>query len=187
LWSFCEERKLRASSCGQPACSQLEARSSGTRELPGTRAHHILLGFGFSDILKGFLHVGCAVEHRGQKYHRGRLSGAIREEIETILEGELGDPRIGLASVSAVLMAQDARSARIMVTVAGDEAEAERTLEGLNAAKNYVRHELAERLRLRRPPELYFQIDRADELESRVDELLGRAKKRRRKSAEPSG
>ncbi len=126
------------------------------------------------------------MEHRGQKYHRGRLSAAIREEIETILEGELADPRFGLASVSAVLMAQDARSARVMVTVAGDEVEAERTLEGLAAARNYVRHELAERLRLRRPPELYFQIDRADELESRVEELLEREKKRRRKSAEPS-
>ena len=126
------------------------------------------------------------MEHRGQKYHRGRLSQAIREEIETILEGELADPRIGLASVSAVLMAEDARSARVMVTVCGDEAEAERTLEGLAAAKNYVRHELAERLRLRRPPELYFQIDRAAELESRVEELLSREKKRRRKEAEPS-
>jgi ribosome-binding factor A len=72
-----------------------------------------------------------------------------------------------------------------MVTVAGDEAEAERTLEGLTAAKNFVRHELAERLRLRKPPELYFQIDRADQLESRVDELLTREKKRRKKSAEP--
>ena len=125
------------------------------------------------------------MEHRGQKYHRGRLSQAIREEIETILEGELGDPRIGLASVSSVVMAEDARSARVMVSVAGDDAEAERTLAGLAAARNYVRHELAERLRLRRPPELYFQIDRADELEGRVDELLGRAKKRRRKNAEP--
>ena len=126
------------------------------------------------------------MERRGQKYHRGRLSEAIREEIETILEGELGDPRIGLASVSSVVMAEDARSAHVMVSVAGDEAEAERTLEGLAAARNFVRHELAERLRLRRPPELYFQIDRADELESRVDELLGRAKKRSRRDAEPS-
>ncbi|MGA7079783.1 MAG: 30S ribosome-binding factor RbfA [Terriglobales bacterium] len=125
------------------------------------------------------------MEHRGQKYHRGRLSEAIREEIETILEGELGDPRIGLARVSSVVMADDARSARIMVSVTGDEAEAERTLEGLAAARNYVRHELAERLRLRRPPELYFQIDRADQLESRVDELLAREKKRARKRAEP--
>ncbi len=124
------------------------------------------------------------MEHRGQKYHRGRLSGAIREEIETILEGELADPRIGLASVSAVLMAQDARSARVMVTVAGDDAEAERTLEGLAAAKNYVRHEVAERLRLRRPPELYFQIDRADALEGRVDQLLAREKKRNKKKGD---
>jgi ribosome-binding factor A len=136
--------------------------------------------------LRVFLQSRCGVEHRGQKYHRGRLSSAIREEIETILEGELADPRIGLASVSAVLMAQDARSARVMVTVAGNDADAERTLEGLTAAKNYVRHELAERLRLRRPPELYFQIDRADQLEGRVDELLTREKKRRKKNTEPS-
>jgi len=139
------------------------------------------LNLELSAILTGFPPSRCVVEHRGQKYHRGRLSEAIREEIETILEGELADPRIGLASVSAVLMAQDARSARIMVTVAGDDAEAERTLEGLTAAKNYVRHELAERLHLRRPPELYFQIDRADQLEGRVDELLERARKRARK------
>lgn len=121
------------------------------------------------------------MERRGVKYHRQRLSGAIREEIETILEGELADPRIGLASVSAVLMADDSRSARVMVNVQGDDAEAERTLEGLQAAKNYVRHEIAERLGLRRPPELIFQVDRSQQLESRVDELLGRAKKRQKK------
>ena len=137
----------------------------------------------FLIFLQVFPHSRWTVEHRGQKYHRGRLSEAIREEIETILEGELADPRIGLASVSSVLMAQDARSARVMVTVAGDESDAERTLEGLTAAKNYVRHEIAERLRLRRPPELYFQIDRSDELEGRVDQLLAREKKRNKKKA----
>jgi ribosome-binding factor A len=121
------------------------------------------------------------MERRGQKYHRDRLSEALREEIETILEGELGDPRIGLASVSEVQMADDARSARVLVEVAGDDAEAERTLEGLEAAKNFVRHELAERLHLRRPPELFFQVDRSHQLESRVEELLDRAKKRRKK------
>jgi ribosome-binding factor A len=120
------------------------------------------------------------MEPRSQKYRRGRLSEAIREEIETILEGELADPRIGLVSVSAVQMAEDARSARVLVAVDGDDSEAERSLTGLDAAKNFIRHELAERLRLRRPPELFFQIDRSQQLESRVEELLGRAKKRRR-------
>jgi ribosome-binding factor A len=120
------------------------------------------------------------MERRGQKHHRERLSEAIREEIETILEGELADPRIGLASVTGVEMAEDARSARVMVNVAGDDADAEQTLEGLDAAKNFVRRELAERLRLRRPPELFFQLDRSLQMETRVEELLERARKRRR-------
>ena len=124
------------------------------------------------------------MERRGQKYHRDRLGEAIREEIETILEGELADPRIGLVSVSAVLLADDSRSARVMINVEGDDLEAERSLEGLNAAKNFVRHEMAERLRLRRPPELYFQVDRAHKAEGRVDELLDRAKKRIKKKTE---
>ena len=127
----------------------------------------------------------CGIlEKRGLKIHRGRVGEALREEIETLVEGELADPRIGLASVNVVLMADDSRSARVLVNVQGDEAEAERTLQGLNAAKNYVRHTLAERLHLRRPPELYFQIDRSDQLESRVDELLARAEKRRPKKAQ---
>ena len=32
------------------------------------------------------------MEKRGAKYHRERLGEALREEIETIVEGELGDP-----------------------------------------------------------------------------------------------
>jgi len=120
------------------------------------------------------------MERRSQKHHRERLSEALREEIETILEGELGDPRIGLASVFGLEMAEDGRSAHVLVAVTGDEAEADRTLEGLNAAKNFVRHELAERLRLRRAPELFFRIDRSAQLEGRVEELLARAKKRKK-------
>jgi len=118
------------------------------------------------------------MERRSLKHHRERLSEALREEIETILEGELADPRIGLVSVSGVQLAEDGRSAHVLVAVAGDDAEAERTLEGLNAARNFVRHEVAEHLRLRRAPELFFRVDRSGQLEGRVEELLGRAKKR---------
>jgi ribosome-binding factor A len=118
------------------------------------------------------------MERRGQKYHRERLGEALREEIETIVEGELADPRIGLASVSSVELAEDSRSARVLVAVEGDDAEAERTLEGLAAALGFIRHEVAERLHLRRPPELFFQLDRSQKYEARVDELLRRARKK---------
>jgi len=118
------------------------------------------------------------LERRGQKYHRERLGEALREEIETILEGELSDPRIGLVNVSEVLLAPDSRSARVMVVVAGDDAQAEETMEGLRAAVGYVRRELVERLHLRRAPELLFILDRSQQYESRIDELLNRTKKR---------
>ncbi len=118
------------------------------------------------------------MERRGQKYHRERLGEALREEIETILEGELSDPRIGLVNVSEVHLAPDSRSARVMVVVAGDNTQAQETMEGLRAAGGYVRRELVERLHLRRAPELLFILDRSQQYESRIDELLNRTKKR---------
>jgi ribosome-binding factor A len=118
------------------------------------------------------------VEKRGAKYHRERLGEALREEIETIVEGELGDPRIGLASVSSVMLGSDSRSARIFVVVQGDDEEAARTLEGLTAAVGFIRREVAERLHLRRPPELYFHLDRSQTYAATIDELLKRNQKR---------
>lgn len=120
------------------------------------------------------------MEKRGAKYHRERLGEALREEIETIVEGELADPRIGLVNVSSVELAEDSRSARIFVVVEGDDEEADKTLEGLAAAVGFIRSEIAERLRLRRPPELFFQLDRSQQYQSRIDQLLSRSKKRGR-------
>ena len=118
------------------------------------------------------------MEKRGAKYHRERLGEALREELETIVEGELGDPRIGLVSVTGVVLAEDARSARVYVAMEGDEEEVERSLKGLTAAAGYIRREVAENLHLRRAPDLYFQLDRSQEYGARIDELLSRTKRR---------
>jgi len=121
------------------------------------------------------------MDRGGAKHHRARLADALREEITAVVEGELGDPRVGLASVTEVQMAPDGRSARVFVNVEGDDAEAEQALEGLEAAKLYIRRELISRLRLRAAPELHFQVDRSDATGARIDDLLGRVKGKRRK------
>jgi ribosome-binding factor A len=120
------------------------------------------------------------MENRQFEHHRGRLAEALREEISAIVEGELGDPRIGLATVTDVLMAPDGKSAHVMVAVVGDERESEQTIKGLTAATGFIRHEVADRLRLRHPPELFFRLDKSDQYESRIDELLKRIKKRQK-------
>jgi ribosome-binding factor A len=119
-------------------------------------------------------------EQRSQKYRRERLGEALREEIETILEGELADPRIGLVNVTEVQLAADGKSAHILVAVQGEEAEAQESLKGLAAAAAFIRHEVSERLRLRRAPELFFALDKSQQYEARIDQLLKRIKQNKK-------
>lgn len=122
------------------------------------------------------------MENRGQKHHRERLGEALREEIAALVEGELGDPRIGLVSVSEVQLTDGGKSARIFVAAVGDENEAEQSVEGLNAARGYIRHELTRRLGVRQAPEIIFVLDRSEQYGGRIDELLHRIQKRKRSS-----
>jgi ribosome-binding factor A len=62
--------------------------------------------------------------------------------------------------------------------VDGDDEEAAESMEGLQAAVGYIRRELVDRLHLRRPPELIFVLDRSHESTARVEELLGRTKRK---------
>lgn len=117
------------------------------------------------------------MENRGQRHHRERLGEAIREEVSAILEGELGDPRIGLVTVSEVHLGADGKSAHVLVAVLGDDSEAAETMDGLAAARGYIRREIASRLGLRQAPELHFRLDHSEKYEARVEELLKRTRK----------
>src|ERR1700748_3335176 len=120
------------------------------------------------------------MERRQYEYHLGRLAEALREEISAIVEGELADPRVGLATVTDVTLAPDGKSAHVLVAVVGDEKEATESVKGLTAAVGYIRHEVADRLRLRHAPELYFRLDKSEQFETRVDQLLKRVGKQRK-------
>ena len=119
-------------------------------------------------------------EQRGRQHHRERVGETLKEEISVIIEGELGDPRIALCSVTEIVLAPDGKSARVFIEVAGDDQEAEQTLKAINAAKGYIRHELLVRLGVRHVPDLNFVLDRSQEYGSRIDDILGRIKKRRK-------
>jgi ribosome-binding factor A len=81
--------------------------------------------------------------------------------------------------VSEVHLAPDSRSAHVFVVVQGGDEEANRTLEGLTAATGYIRRELVERLSLRRAPELFFEVDRSQQYQARITQLLDRTKKKK--------
>src|SRR5579863_9698367 len=101
-----------------------------------------------------------------------RLAGEIRQEISAMLAGELKDPRLaGLATVTEVRMSPDLKQAKVYVSVFGTPAEQDSALKGLRSAAGFVRHELSERLQIRRAPELFFVLDRSEEYAQRIDQL----------------
>ena len=123
-------------------------------------------------------------ELRARKYHRDRVQETLREEIATMVDGELSDPRIRAAQVTEVVIAPGGKSARVLVAIDSAESAAEQeTLEGLAAARGYMRRELLIRMGVRHVPELSYVIDRSGRMQERIDELLSRAEKRRRKES----
>jgi ribosome-binding factor A len=106
-----------------------------------------------------------------------RIAEEIRHEIGAMLAGELKDPRLaGLVTVTEVRVSPDLKHARVFVSVLGSESEQASTLDGLAAAAGFVRHELTERLQLRRGPEVHFILDRSAEYGDRINDLLRRAR-----------
>lgn len=122
-------------------------------------------------------------EPRSRVYHRNRVAETLREEIGTMLEGQLSDPRIAFCYVTEVAMNPGSKSAKVYIAVDGGEEAEKQTVEALVAAKGFIRHELLERLGVRRVPDLSFHVDRSEKFQTRIDELLGRARKRQKASA----
>ena len=110
--------------------------------------------------------------------HRSeRLAEEIQHEVSLMLAGELRDPRLMAAvSVTEVRMTPDMRTVRVFVQLEGDDGERGRAMTGLKAAAGFVRHELTERLRLRRSPEVLFVPDTSEEYGHRIDDLLKKIK-----------
>jgi ribosome-binding factor A len=112
------------------------------------------------------------------------VAEGLKEEIGSMLEGELSDPRIGFCYVTEVVMNPASKSARVFLAVDGGEEVEEQTVIALQAAKGFIRHELKERMGLQRVPELSCHGDRQEKLQGRIDELLNRAENRARKHTE---
>jgi ribosome-binding factor A len=132
---------------------------------------------------------GIMPEHRGRKHHQDRVAETLREEIGTMIEGELVDPRINLCYVSEVVLNPGNKSALVYVAIDSavqDIVKAEEsTVAGLEAAKGYIRYELKERMGVRFVPELIFLADRSGRFQARIEELLDRQRKRQKTPAAP--
>lgn len=109
-----------------------------------------------------------------------RVNALLQRELGTLISEELTDPRIRFSTVTQVEVTPDLRTARVHVSVLGDDDEAAETMLALEDAKKHLRYELGERTELRAVPQLEFVPDRSAARASRISRLL-------RESAPPAG
>ena len=114
-------------------------------------------------------------------HHRHeRVGEEIAHEINAMLAGELKDPRLeGNVSISEVRVQPDMKHARVFVSVrSASNKEQNDAVKALEHAVGYIRHELIERLQLRRLPELHFTLDLSQEHVERIEQLLKEVKEK---------
>ena len=110
--------------------------------------------------------------------HRSeRVADLLREEISQIVGYELQDPRLATVTVTDVRVGANLKTARVYVTVRGNEEEHESALAALRHAAPYMRKELGLSLNIPHIPELHFVRDKVEEQGERVDQLLAEIEK----------
>ena len=106
-----------------------------------------------------------------------RVGEEIAHEINAMLAGELKDPRLeGSVIASEVRVQPDMKHARVFISVKGTSEEQSYAIKALEHAAGFIRHELVERLQLRRLPELHFALDLSEERVERIEQLLREVK-----------
>ena len=101
-----------------------------------------------------------------------RVNEVLREVIGDAVTSGLGDPRLSMVTITQVDTSPDLRSARVYVTVLGDEEARSAALDALNAAHGQIQSMIASETRLKRTPTLKFEYDQAVETGLRISALL---------------
>jgi ribosome-binding factor A len=101
-----------------------------------------------------------------------RLGEQIKAEASDVLAREVHDPGVGFVTLTRVRVSPDLQVARIYYTGLGDAAAQQASGKALARVTPFVRRQLAQRLRLRRVPEIAFVFDKSIAHQARVEELL---------------
>ena len=83
-----------------------------------------------------------------------RVNQLIKEEVSTLLQRELKDPRLGFVTVTEVETSKDLRTAKVFVSVLGDEGQWTRSLAAMVGARGFIRNWLCQHLALRITPDI---------------------------------
>jgi ribosome-binding factor A len=100
-----------------------------------------------------------------------RVNESVRAVVAEAVSG-LQDPRIGLVTITGVVVSPDLHDARVYVSVLGNEKKRLATMAGLESARGVLQGRLARELRMKRTPQLAFEYDPSVEHGVRMTKLI---------------
>src|SRR6059036_2027868 len=103
-----------------------------------------------------------------------RVNQLIKEEVSTLLQRELKDPRLGFVTVTEVETSKDLRVAKVFVSVLGDEAQWAASLAALGSARGFFRQWRRVHLDVRVTQDVVLRAAKAEEHAARIQTLLRR-------------
>jgi ribosome-binding factor A len=102
-----------------------------------------------------------------------RISEEIRKIVSEVIRNDIKDPRVSkMATITGVETTRDLRYATIYVSVFDTDDMKEKTIEGLNRAKGFIRREIGAKLDVRYTPEPIFKLDETIENAIHLSELI---------------
>lgn len=107
-----------------------------------------------------------------------RVNEAMRAVLSDAIATDIKDPRVGFVTVTGVKTSPDLRHARVYVSVLGDDAAREGSLQGLRSAHGFLQGRLASELRLKHTPALTFEYDDTVDRGMRISEILDEGRER---------
>ncbi len=114
-----------------------------------------------------------------------KAAEAIREVVSMAILTEIRDPRVENVTVTGVEVAPDMKSAKVSVSVMGDEGRQKLCLRGLQSSSGYLQSRIADRIDTRYTPRLSFELDTGVKKSLEVDRILAElAEERRQREAE---
>lgn len=103
-----------------------------------------------------------------------RIASLIEKEVSVIIGRELKDPRLGIVTITRVVVKPDLKSALVYFSTLGDRECDTLTL---RHARGFIRSLLARRVNLRFIPELDFKFDDSLEYAQKIEKLFDQLKK----------
>ncbi|MCA9190961.1 MAG: 30S ribosome-binding factor RbfA [Planctomycetales bacterium] len=101
-----------------------------------------------------------------------KAAEAIREVVSMAILTEIRDPRVQNVTVTGVEVAPDMRTAKVLVSIMGDEGRQALCLRGLANAAGFLQSKVAKRIDTRYTPRLSFEIDEGVKKSLEVGRIL---------------